>query len=215
VRIEGSEYIPTQGGVLLVSNHISAFDTLLLPCIVLAAQGMQIIWAPAKAELFRNRFLGYLLTSVGVFPVRRGQHDRQAIRRMITYMHTDKVMLFPEGTRSRDGRLHDGKRTVGKLIYAARPVVIPTAIIGTERILSHLKAPFRGRVPVCIRYGKPVDLQRYYALPDTKETAVAIMQEVMSAIASLLYKAPQPVKTSPMMSMPARTQGRHDGSSTL
>ena len=55
VHIEGSEHIPSQGGVVLVSNHISGFDTILLPYSVLAAQGMQIIWAPAKAELFRSR----------------------------------------------------------------------------------------------------------------------------------------------------------------
>ena len=54
VHIEGSEHIPSQGGVVLVSNHISAFDTVLLPYAVLATQGMQIIWAPAKAELFRS-----------------------------------------------------------------------------------------------------------------------------------------------------------------
>ena len=200
---------------MLVSNHISAFDTLLLPYTVLATQGMQIIWSPAKAELFRVRLMGCLLTALGVFPVRRGQHDRQAMRRMIAYMRTDKMMLFPEGTRSRDGRLHDGKRTVGKLIYAARPVVIPAAISGTERMLSHLKMLSRGRAPVCIRYGKPVDLQRYYALPDTKETAVAIMQAVMSAIASLLSHPSQPLEASPVMPVQTRTQGRYDGSSTL
>src|SRR4029434_5935235 len=53
VHIEGSEYIPSQGGVVLVSNHVSVFDTVLLPYSVLATQGMQIIWAPAKAELFQ------------------------------------------------------------------------------------------------------------------------------------------------------------------
>ena len=211
VRIEGSGHIPSQGGVVLVSNHISAFDTLLLPYSVLATQGMQIIWAPAKAELFRTRLIGCLLTSLGVFPVRRGQHDRPAMRRMMAHMRTDKMMLFPEGTRSRDGRLQDGKRTVGKLIYAARPVVIPVAIVGTEGILPHLKSFFHGRAPVSVHYGKPVDLQRYYALPDTKETAVAIVQEVMSAIASLLYNTLQSVETSPVMPMRARSQGRRDG----
>ena len=110
---------------------------------------------------------------------------------MIAHMRTDKMMLFPEGTRSRDGRLQEGKRTVGKLIYAARPVVIPAAIVGTERIIPHLKSLVHGRAPVSVRYGKPVALQHYYAMPDTKETAVAIVQEVMSAIASLLYNAPR------------------------
>jgi 1-acyl-sn-glycerol-3-phosphate acyltransferase len=120
---------------------------------------------------------------------------------MIAYMRTDKLMLFPEGTRSQDGRLHEGKRTVGKLIYAARPVVIPVAIRGTEAILSSMRRPWRGRAPVTIRYGPPVDLQRYYALADTKETAIAIVQEVMNAIAVLLYNAPQ--------------KGTADGSSIL
>ena len=197
VRIEGSDRIPTQGGVVLVSNHISAFDTILIPYSVIATQGLQIVWAPAKAELFSSRLLGCVLTSFGAFPVRRGQHDRHAMRRMIAHMRTGKMMLFPEGTRSPDGRLQDGKRTVGKLIYAARPVVIPVAISGTDRILPHVRSLVQGRVPVTIRYGKPVALQHYYALPDTKETAVAIVQEVMGAIASLLYNAPQSVVTSP------------------
>jgi len=211
VHVEGSEHIPTQGGVVLVSNHISAFDTLLLPYTVLATQGVQIIWAPAKAELFRSRPLGSLLTSLGVFPVRRGQHDRQAMRRMIAHMRAEKMMLFPEGTRSPDGRLHEGKRTVGKLIYAARPVVIPAAIVGTERIVPHLKSLVYGRIPISVHYGKPVALQHYYAMPDTKETAVAIMQEVMRAIASLLYNASRPVATGTVMSMHARSQGSGNG----
>lgn len=213
VHIEGSEHIPTQGGVVLVSNHISAFDTLLLPYTVLATKGLQIIWAPAKAELFRSRLLGSLLTSLGVFPVRRGQHDRQAMRRMIAHMRTEKMMLFPEGTRSRDGRLHEGKRTVGKLIYAARPVVVPVAIVGTERIISHLTSLIRGRARVSVYYGKPVALQHYFAMPDTKETAVAIVQEVMSAIAALLYNASRPVATGAVMSMQTRSQGVGNGSS--
>ena len=215
MRIEGSEYIPAQGGVVLVSNHISAFDTILLPYSVLATQGLQIVWAPAKAELFSTRLIGCVLTSLGAFPVRRGQHDRPAMRRMIAHMRTDKMMLFPEGTRSPDGRLQAGKRTVGKLIYAARPVVIPVALSGTERILPQVRSLFQGRVPVTILYGKPLALQHYYALPDTKETAVAIVQEVMGAIASLLYNAPQPVVTSPAAHMQPRSRGPHDGSSNV
>jgi 1-acyl-sn-glycerol-3-phosphate acyltransferase len=174
---------------------------------------MQIIWAPAKAELFRSRLLGALLTSLGVFSVRRGQHDRQAMRRMIAHMRSEKMMLFPEGTRSPDGRLHEGKRTVGKLIYAARPVVIPAAIVGTERIIPHLKSLVYGRAPVSVRYGTPVALQHYYAMPDTKETAIAIVQEVMSAIASLLYNASRPVETGTVMSIQVRSQEADSGSS--
>ena len=135
------------------------------------------------------------------------------MRRMIAHMRTEKMMLFPEGTRSPDGRLQEGKRAVGKLIYAARPVVIPAAIVGTERIIPHLKALVYGRAPVSVHYGKPVTLQHYYAMPDTKETAIAIVQEVMSAIASLLYNALRPVETGAVRSMQAHSQGADSGSS--
>lgn len=181
------EHIPAQGGVVFVSNHISALDTVLIPYIILAYQGLQIVWSPAKAELFRLPLLGVVLASLGAFPVRRGQNDRQAMRRMLTHMRTEKMMLFPEGTRSRDGQLQAGKRAVGKLLYAARPTVIPTAVLGTNRVVRTRQTRWYRRTPVTVRYGKPVDLECYYALPDTKETAEAIVRAVMEAIASLAH----------------------------
>jgi 1-acyl-sn-glycerol-3-phosphate acyltransferase len=186
VRVEGGEHIPRQGGVLLVSNHLSMLDTLLIPYTVMAVQGAQMVWAPAKAELFSVPLVGRILVSWGAFPVRRGRGDLRAIRRMIVHLQTEKLMLFPEGTRSRDGQLGNGQRTVGKLIYAARPVVIPTVVWGTDRVLPAGRRWPRLRTPVGVCYGRPLDLQRYYELPDTKETAAAIMEEVMGAIAALL-----------------------------
>jgi 1-acyl-sn-glycerol-3-phosphate acyltransferase len=183
------EHIPTQGGVVIVSNHISLFDTLVIPYVLLAAQGLHIIRSPAKEELFRNLLLRCLLTSWGAFPVHRSKGDLRAMRQMCTYMYTEQMMLFPEGTRSMDGRLQAGKRMVGKLIYATRPVVIPTAIVGTNGLVPAGSRFPRLRIPVLVRYGRPLDLERYYALPDTKATAEAIIQEIMGAIAVLLYNA--------------------------
>lgn len=185
LRIEGGEHIPQQGGVLFASNHLSLLDALLIPYTVMATQGVQFVWSPAKEELFRMPLIGRVLISWGAFPVRRGRSDLSAMRWIMTLMQTGKMMLFPEGTRSRDGHLGPGKRTVGKFIYRAQPVVIPTAIHGTERILPKGTCFPRFRLPICVQYGKPLDLQRYYALPDTKQTAEGIVQEVMGAIAAL------------------------------
>jgi 1-acyl-sn-glycerol-3-phosphate acyltransferase len=190
IEHQGVEQLPTHGGVVLVSNHISVFDTLLLPYVVLGIQGLQIVWAPAKEELFRHAILRAILLSWGAFPVRRGRGDMRAMRQMLQHMRTDKMMLFPEGTRSADGHLQAGKRTIGKLIYHARPTVIPTAIVGTNRLFLPGRRRPHVRVPVSIRCGLPLDLQSYYARPDTKETAEAIMQEVMQAIAALLATIP-------------------------
>lgn len=186
VRITGGEHIPAQGGVALMSNHISMLDTFLLPYSVMATGGVQVVWAPAKMELFGVPLIGRIIASWGAFPVRRGKGDLRAIRRMIDHMRTGKVMLFPEGTRNRDGRLGGGKRTVGKLLYEARPVVIPAAIWGTNRLWPEGRYLPRFRTAIGIRYGKPVDLERFYKLPNSKETAEAIMAEVMREIASLL-----------------------------
>jgi 1-acyl-sn-glycerol-3-phosphate acyltransferase len=186
VRIEGAEHIPANGGVLMGSNHISVIDPVLISYSVMATQGVQIVWAPAKVELFTVPLFGRLIASLGAFPVRRGRGDLRAIRRMATHIQSEKLLLFPEGTRSRDGRLGLGKRTVGKLLHEAQPVVIPTAVWGTDRVLPPGSCFPRYRTPIGVRYGKPLDLQRYYALPRTKETATMIVQELMQAIAVLL-----------------------------
>lgn len=213
VHIEGGEDIPRHGGVVLVSNHRSGFDTLLIPYAIFKLQKPQFVRAPAKAELFRFALLRALLSSVGAFPVRRGQSDFRAIRQILQYMQTEKIMIFPEGTRSRDGTLQPGKRTVGKLLYQTRPVVIPTAIVGTEGIFTRRRGLGNWRVPIAIRYGAPLDLQGYYALPDTKETAEAILKEVMGAIAALLYNTSQSSVRSYRSPQPPRLQGTPDAPS--
>jgi 1-acyl-sn-glycerol-3-phosphate acyltransferase len=192
VRIEGAEHIPAYGGVLLGSNHISMIDPVLISYSVMATRGVQIVWAPAKVELFRLPLFGRLIASLGAFPVRRGRGDLRAIRRMAMYLHSEKLLLFPEGTRSRDGRLGLGKRTVGKLLHEAQPVVIPTAVWGTNRVLPPGSCFPRYRTSIGVRYGKPLDLQQYYALPRTKETATVIVQELMRAIAALLEEERPP-----------------------
>jgi 1-acyl-sn-glycerol-3-phosphate acyltransferase len=212
VRIEGAEHVPSQGGVLLASNHISLLDPILISYAVMATQGVQIVWAPAKVELFSVPLLGRLITSLGAFPVRRGRGDVGAMRRMIRHMQTEKLLLFPEGTRSRDGRLGHGQRTVGKLLHEARPVVIPTAVWGTDRVLPPGKGIPRWHTQIGVRYGKPLDLQRYYALPGTKETAVAIVQELMQAIAAL-----SAIDRPTTIVAPTRSsrQGYHDEASSV
>jgi 1-acyl-sn-glycerol-3-phosphate acyltransferase len=185
VRIEGAEHIPLKGGVLLASNHLSMLDALLIPYAVMETRGMQMVWSPAKEELFRIPVVGRVLLSWGSFPVRRGRGDLRTMRRIMTLMRDHRMMLFPEGTRSPDGRLQKGHRTIGKFIYHARPAVVPTAVSGTDRILPKGALCPSFRRPVAVRFGPPLDLQSYYHQPDSKHTAEAIVNEVMQAIAAL------------------------------
>lgn len=171
--------------MLLAANHLSIVDTLLIPWANIAKVQLEVVWAPAKAELFEVPLINRIIASWGAFPVRRSGRDLQAMRRLVDLMRREKVMLFPEGTRSTDGCLGMGNRTVGKLIYLAQPVVIPTAILGTDRLLAkgHFLPRLFSRLEV--RFGPPLDLGPYYAAEDTKATAAAIIRLVMRSIAHL------------------------------
>lgn len=179
---KGAEQIPESGGVLFASNHISAYETIFLPWAIVRHHPMQMVWAPAKEELFQKLFTRLVYSSWGAFPVRRGR-DVKANRVISELLADQKVMLFPEGTRHKDGRLGKGNRGVGKIIFDTRPTVIPTALIG----LNHWKFPKLGQ-PAVVVFGTPLDFSDLYALGDTRETHQLIVERVMNAIADLLKK---------------------------
>ncbi len=181
--IKGAGNIPAKGGVLLASNHISAFDTIFLPWAVIRHHPLQMLWAPAKEELFEKPFQRLIYSSWGAFPVRR-RRDVKATRVLNELLKDQKVMLFPEGTRHKDGRLGTGNRGVGKIIYDTRPTVIPTALIG----LNHWKFPGFGQQATVV-FGGLLDFEDLYALEDCKETHNLIVGRVMKAIAGLLQEA--------------------------
>ncbi len=181
-RIVGGEAIPGSGGVLIASNHISAYDTVFLPWAVIRSHPMQMLWAPAKEELFDKPFPGLIYRSWGAFPVKRGR-DVRAGKQINALLADQKVMLFPEGTRHKDGVLGKGNRGVGKIIYDTRPQVIPTALVGINR----WKFPGVG-LQGSVSFGAPLDFTDLYQLEDCKETHQLIVDRVMAAIAQLIER---------------------------
>ena len=179
-RAKGVEHLPAGGGVLIASNHISAYDTIFLPWAVVRAHPMRMIWAPAKEELFRKPFQRWLYSSWGAFPVKRGR-DVRAAKVINDLLQDQNVMLYPEGTRHRNGVLGKGNRGVGKIIYDARPVVIPTALIN----LNRWKFPGLGQDGLIV-FGPPLEYADLLQLPDKKETHQMIVDRVMDVIAGLL-----------------------------
>lgn len=181
-RVSGAENIPKSGGVLIASNHISAYETIFLPWAVIGRFPMQMLWAPAKEELFQHWFTGPLYSSWGAFPVNRGR-DVRAGKKINELLASHKVMLFPEGTRHKDGVLGKGNRGVGKIIYDTRPVVIPTALIG----LNQWEFPDFGREARVV-FGAPLDFSDLLQLEDVKATHQLIVDRVMDAIADILRR---------------------------
>jgi 1-acyl-sn-glycerol-3-phosphate acyltransferase len=179
-RIKGADNIPSEGGVLIASNHISAFETIFLPWAVIRNHPLQMLWAPAKEELFRNPFMGRLYASWGAFPVKRGR-DVRAARVINDLLEDQRVMLYPEGTRHKDGVLGKGNRGVGKIIFETRATVIPTGLIG----FNHWRFP-GFRQPATVVFGRPPDFSDLFELPDCKETHQLIVDRLMESIADIL-----------------------------
>jgi len=180
--IKRGENIPHSGPVLITSNHISAYDTIFLPWAVIKHNPLQMLWAPAKEELFEKTFQRLIYTSWGAFPVKR-KRDVRAGRKLNELLIDQKVMLFPEGTRHKDGKLGQGNRGVGKIIYDTRPIVIPTALTG----LNNWKFP-GFRQDAAIVFGDALDFSDLFQLEDCKETHLLIVDRVMQAITVLLHE---------------------------
>jgi 1-acyl-sn-glycerol-3-phosphate acyltransferase len=159
--IEGLEWIPPTGGAVLASNHLSVADEYLMGAVV---PRHIAFWA--KSEYFRGTGVrGWavraLLNGLGAIEVNRagGRAALTALDSAIPALRGgDLVGVYPEGTRSPDGRLYRGRTGAARLALLAEVPIIPVGVLGTERVQPVGKVVPRLGHPVTIRFGKPMDL---------------------------------------------------------
>ena len=186
VRIVGREHIPPGGGVLFLANHISALDVFLLPWCIYEKFPQEMLRQVSKEELLRIPVLGWWFGKIRAFPIKRGRADLSAIRAIEGFIKSDKVVIYPEGTRSRDGKLGAGNRMVGRFIRSAKPTVIPVAIKGTDQVFPVGKMLPRRGANMEVIFGPPLDLSKEYEIENMKESSLQITGKVMKAISALL-----------------------------
>ena len=152
----GAHHIPATGGMVLACNHLSNLDPVLLAAVC----PRQINYL-AKAELFRIPLLGWLIRQYGAIPLRRTASDPEAIRLAECVLEQHHVLaLFPEGSRSRDGRLKPFRFGAARLALKYDVPLIPAAILGTDHAMPSGKKLPR-RVPVGIAFGAPIATQTF------------------------------------------------------
>jgi len=145
--VRGREHIPREGGLLIASNHISFWD----PPMVGSALPREVHFL-AKEELFRTPGLGWLIRSLNSIPIRRGVADLSGLARALEVLRQgDALLLFPEGSRMRDGELHPPRPGVGMMAVQADVPIVPCYISGSNRPSRW----WRRGVKVRLWFGRP------------------------------------------------------------
>lgn len=187
-KVEGAENVPPGGRLVVASNHLSFIDSFLIPLAVLPRR----ITILAKAEYFegtgiKGALSRWFFTSMGYVPIKRGTGRAAigAIDQAVEIVESERAfLLYPEGTRSNDGRLYRGRTGLGAIVLSTGAAVLPIGIIGSERMQpvgKRFPSPF---VRVTVRIGTPLEFGHYDSDPPGKARKM-IVDEVIQAIQKL------------------------------
>lgn len=173
-RVEGSENITKDGAVIVASNHISNLDPVFL-----GIASPRVLFFMAKQELFRVPVLRSLVKVLGGFPVRRGQRDSDAINKAVEILNEGKVLaIFPEGKRSKDGELMEGKIGAVKISHITGKDIVPVAII------TKYKGP-RPFSLTTIRIGEPIKSESFGIVLGERDEYKRATADLMNRIREL------------------------------
>jgi 1-acyl-sn-glycerol-3-phosphate acyltransferase len=186
-KVEGMEHLPEDGPALLASNHLAVVDSFYLPLMA-----PRRVFFLAKAEYFtgtglKGAFQRWFFSASGQIPIDRsgGSASAGALAAGKRVLESGGVLcLYPEGTRSPDGRLYKGKTGLARMALETGTPVIPVAMIGTDRINppgTVLPRPTR----LTIRVGEPLDFSRYEGMAGNRFIERAVTDEIMYALMKL------------------------------
>jgi 1-acyl-sn-glycerol-3-phosphate acyltransferase len=198
-RVQGLEHLPRRGGAILASNHLSVADQVVLGCLT---PRHVTFWA--KAEYFTGSWLSrYVVAGMGAIRVERagGRAALTAFDAAVPVLRAGGlVAIFPEGTRSPDGRLYRGRTGMTRLARDAEVPIIPVGVLGTAEVLP-VDARIPRRHPVTLRFGPAIPVADRITGP---RDIRAVTDEVMAAIQGLTdqeyvprYAPPRPARPGP------------------
>jgi 1-acyl-sn-glycerol-3-phosphate acyltransferase len=183
LNVTGAHHVPAEGPAIFCPNHISFFDSLVLPCVL-----PRRISYVGKAEYMDSWKTRYIFPAIGMIPIDRegGSASQRALDTATRVLERGELFgIYPEGTRSRDGRLHRGHTGPARLALRTGAPLIPVGFRGTDRIQpagAAMPQPFRS----CqVNIGAPIDVTRYSDRADDRLVLRQLIDEVMFEIRKL------------------------------
>jgi 1-acyl-sn-glycerol-3-phosphate acyltransferase len=183
VSAEGVESFPPEGPVIVASNHLSFMDSVFMPLCA----PRRIVFL-SKAEYFDSPKTAWLFRALGMIPVRREARKiaEAALEAALRVLRAGEILgLYPEGTRSPDGRLYRGRTGVARLALRSQAPVVPVGITGTREVMPKAAKLPKPWGSVTVRFGNPLSFDRHVGQPEDRSLLREITDEVMNAIASL------------------------------
>lgn len=175
--VEGLENLPKDGPIILCPNHLSFIDSLLVPLSV----SRKVVFL-GKSDYFDKWYIRWFYEGAGVIPVRREGGAAGEASLLVGVEQLNKgltVGIYPEGTRSPDGRLYRGKTGPARMALRAQCPIVPVAVFGTNEALPTGTYIPKMRCKIGIRFGKPLDFSRYQGKEDDRFVLRSITDEIM------------------------------------
>ncbi len=185
--VKGIENVPASGAAILASNHLSFIDSVFLPLVL-----RRPVVFLAKSEYFTGRGIkGWLtrlfFTASGQLPIDRsgGKASEDSLNTGVAVLAEGKLLgIYPEGTRSPDGRMYRGRTGIARMALEARVPVIPVAMIDTDKVM-----PIGSKMPKVLRvgvaFGRPLDFSRFEGYDNDRFVLRAITDEIMHELVGL------------------------------
>ena len=188
IRVEGFENVPKKDAAIIAANHVSFLDSFFIPLVVKRRKVTYL----AKADYFKSWKTSWFFKSAGQISCERtgGSKSQQSLEIALEVLNSGNLLgIYPEGTRSPDGRLYRGRTGIARLALAAKVPVIPVGLLGTDEVMpKEAKLPkvsLKDRIDVRVRFGKPLDFSRYEGRERDRFALRSVTDEIMYEIMQL------------------------------
>jgi 1-acyl-sn-glycerol-3-phosphate acyltransferase len=185
LRVEGLDNVPRKGPAIIAANHVSFLDSFFIPLMIRRRKVTYL----AKADYFNSWKTAWFFRMVGQIPIERDDkaQAREALDAGVEVLKAGKLLgIYPEGTRSPDGRVYRGRTGVARIALAAGVPVIPCGLVGTQQVMpKNAKLPRLRHVRIRVSFGAPLDFSRYAGKERDRGVLRAVTDEIMGEIVQL------------------------------